>query len=314
MGGIRHQAAQLQGERLMPKRAISNPALELLIESGQLWELPNLARTNLFTFILRGGATTHRWTNWNSDIPWDGHTYLAGPPFLKRTRWNVTNTMQVPEMTVELLALNGSFNGGADIKTQIRNGLFSGATFVLDDLIMPSDRSLWGTGEIFGGVVAGVTIEGAKVTITIRGKNNLLDQYSPRAIYQGPCFHAFCDAGCALNAAAYTATYTVGSSPSAIFIPWASAPANPELYIAGQLTMTDGAAAGQKRDIVFADSSGLTLEYPLYDMPLAGDGFDALEGCNYFELSQGDGRIYADRSNQQHFFGFLNIPPPTTQY
>lgn len=303
----------------MPKLAVSNPALELIWESGELFELPALSRAELFAFTLNDESTVHRWTSWNSNITWDGHTWLGRGQKLQRGKLNLTNTMQVPELTVTMLSLNDSYNGGADIKTQIRNGLFRGASFMLQDLYMPqledpTDTSLWGTIDRFGGVVAGITIEGAKVEITIRGKNNLLDQYAPRAIYQAGCFHAFCDAGCTLDAVAFTDTFTIGSSPTAIFIPWASAPANPELYIAGEFTMNDGDAAGQKRDIVFADSSGLTLEYPLYDMPQAGDSFDALQGCSYIRKSTGDGRACEDRANEQNYFGFPFIPPPTTQY
>jgi len=300
----------------MPSRDVSNPALQTLWDNGELFELPSLSRAELFTFNLADGTTVHRWTSWPSDMIFGGHTFIGRGQKLQRTKWNVVNTMEVPELTVRLLSLNDDFNGGPSIKRQIRNGLFRGATFLLQDLYMPQpvDRTLWGTMDMFGGVIAGVTIEGAEVTITVRGKNNLLDQYAPRAIYQAGCFNGFCDANCKLLKATFTASYVVGSSPTASFIPWASAPGAPELYIGGQVTMTSGNATGQTADIVAADSSGLTLEYPLYDLPAAADTFDAIEGCNYQELSTGDGRSCADRGNTQNFFGFRNIPPPTTAY
>lgn len=300
----------------MPSRAVSNPALQVVWDNNELWELPALSRAELFAFTLADGSTVHRWTSWSSDISWGGHTWIGRGQKLQRSKWNVTNTMEVPELTVRMLSLNDDFNGGPSIKRQIRNGLFRGATFMLQDLYMPQpvDRTLWGTIDMFGGVVAGIAIEGAEATITIRGKNNLLDQYAPRAIYQAGCFNGFCDENCTLNKATYTASYAVGSSPTGSFIPWASAPGAPALYIGGELTMTSGAAMGQSRDIVAADSSGLTLEYPLYDMPAAADTFDAVEGCNYQELSNGDGRSCADRGNSQNYFGFRNIAPPTTAY
>ncbi len=300
----------------MPSRDVSNPTLEVLWNNGQLWELPGQSRAELFAFTLADNATVHRWTSWPSDLDWSGHTFLGRGQKLQRTKWNVTNTMEVPELTVRLLSLNDDFNGGPAIKRQIRNGLFRGATFMLQDLYMPqpADRTLWGTVYMFGGVVAGVTIEGAEALLTIRGKNNLLDQNAPRAIYQSGCFNGFCDPSCTLAKASFTASYSLGSSPTGSFLPWASAPGSPELYIGGEVTFTSGAATGQARDVVAADSSGLTLEYPLYDMPTAGDTFDAVEGCNYQELSVGDGRSCADRGNTQNYFGFRNIPPPTTAY
>jgi uncharacterized phage protein (TIGR02218 family) len=299
----------------MPLRACSTPALATALANGSIREFNGLSIAELFTFTLADNATVHRWTSWNSSLPVGANTFEARGQKLKRTKLNVTNTMQVPELTVRLLSLNDDFNGGGSIKRQIRNGLFTGAMFLMQDLYMPTpgDTITLGTMDMFGGVVAGITIEGAVCQITIRGKNNLLDQYAPRAIYQPGCYHGFCDAGCTLDVADFTLPYTVGSSPTAIFLPWASAPGDPSLYVQGQILMTSGAAMGQSRDVVDADGTGLTLEVPLYDMPLAGDTFDAVEGCDYTKAS-GNGRSCADRANEQNYFGFPFIPPPTTQY
>lgn len=294
----------------MPLRTCSSP-LALVLASG----LIGLSRAELFTFTLADGTTVHRWCAWDSDLVVGGNTFSSRAPWLKRTKWNIVNTMQVPELTLVLLALNDGFNGGADIKTQIRNGLFRKATFLLQDLYMPTpgDTTTLGTMDIFGGVVAGSTIEGATATITIRGLANQLNQFAPKNVYQTGCLHAFCDAGCTLARASFTDSFTIGTSPTAIFIPWASAPGDPTLYIGGEVTITSGAADGQSRDVADADSSGLTLEYPLYDLPLAGDTFDAFQGCDYTKDS-GSGRSCNDRSNEQNYFGFPFTPPPTTAY
>jgi hypothetical protein len=299
----------------MPQRACSTSALELALADGSISQFTALSRAELYTFTLEDGSTIHRWTSWDRDLVIGADTFTSQGPFLKRSKWNVTNTMQVPELTINLLALNDSFAGGANIKTQIRNGLFRGATFLLQDLYMPTpgDVVTLGTMDLFGGVIAGITIEGAKAEITARGKNNLLDQYAPHAIYQPGCFHAFCDAGCTLLRASFTASFTVGSSPTASFLPWASAPADPTLYIGGELTMTSGPAMGQSRDIAAADGTGVTMESRCMTCRPAGDTFDALRGLRLYQ-SSGNGRSCADRANEQNYFGFPFIPPPTTQY
>src|SRR5689334_15698964 len=112
----------------MPKLAVSNPDLALAWETGELFELPSLSRAQLFAFTLRDNSTVHRWTSWNRNLDWASHTWMGRGQKLQRTRLNLTNTMQVPELTVKMLSLNDDFNGGADIKTQIRNGLFRGAS------------------------------------------------------------------------------------------------------------------------------------------------------------------------------------------
>lgn len=301
-----------------PLRSCSNPALQLFFQNRSIKEFPGRARAELFTFTLADTVTQHRWTSWDTDIVFGGNAYSSRKPWLKRTKWNVTNTMQVPELELDLLALNDGFNGGADIKTQIRNGLFRGASFLLQDLwrwkaATAAAYTDLGTVDIFGGSVAGATIKGAKATITVRGKNNLLDRYSPRNVYQAGCVHTFCDVNCTLNRVSFTTSFAIGASPTATFIPWAAAPGNPSLYVGGEVTITSGEAAGQTRDVALADGTGLTLEYPLYDMPAPGDTFDAFQGCDYTKAS-GSGRSCADRSNEDHYFGFPFIPPPTTAY
>jgi hypothetical protein len=301
-----------------PMRDCSTAALELALADGSISQFTALQRAELYAITLEDGTTVQRWTNWDdpAGLTVGGHLFLGQGAFIKRTKWNVTNTMQVPEMTVTLLALNDGFNGGASLKKQIRNGLYRGAKLLLQDLYMPTpgDVVTLGTMDLFGGVIAGITIEGAKADITVRGKNNLLDQYAPKAIYQPPCFHGFCDAGCTLNRATFTSSFTIGSSPTptASFLPWASAPADPTLYIGGEITITSGPAAGQSRDIATADATGVTIDYPLYDLPSVGDGFDALQGCDYTQDS-GSGRSCTDRGNSQNYFGFRFIPPPTSQ-
>lgn len=300
-----------------PVRTCSTPALALLFGNRSITQLPKLARADLFTFVLADGTTTYRWTSWDSDITVGGHTFSSRSPWLVRSRWSVTKTMVVNEHTVKLLALNDNFDGGADIKTQIRNGLFRKASYLLQELYMPTpgDVTTLGTMDIFSGQVGPVLISGATATLTIRGLNTVLDQYGPRNVFQAGCLHSFCDVNCTLSRATFTTSFTVGSSPAPTtsFIPWASAPGTPSLYIGGEVTMTSGADDGHSCDIVNADSSGIYLDSPLSTAPSAGDTFSAFQGCDYTQNS-GSGRSCTDRSNLQNFLGFPYLPPPSTAY
>lgn len=290
-------------------RPCSGP-LALALEGGvELWS------ADLFQFDLVDGATTFLWTSWNKDLVAGGNTYLSKMPWLNRSKWNVSNTMEVPTLMVYLRALNDGFNGGANIKTQIHNGLFDGAKFLLSRAYMvhPNETATLGTIDLFGGEVAGLDMIGTVANINIKGKVNTLDQYVPRNVIQIGCNHAFCDIGCTLSRGTFTTAYVMGSGGlTRTFIPWSgSPPGNATNYLGGSVHVTSGAASGAWRTIVEADATGLTLSYPLYDDPAGGDGFTAFEGCDK-TFNSGTGRSCTDRFNTQNYRGFEFVPPPST--
>jgi hypothetical protein len=317
----------------------ASSALIAALDGGvRLW------RADLFQFTLQDG-TNFYWTSFDNDVTIGGQVYSSKAPWLSRSKWEVVNTMQVPTMTVNLDALNTSFNGGGNIKLQIVNGVFDGASFLYSvafliinstsflpavdttgqdavdttgntvySVIVTSLQEIIGTIDVFGGMVGSVDITGNSAQITCKGKNNLLAQYTPRNVYQTGCVHGFCDAGCTLSAASFTSSFTVGASPQANFIPWSgTAPSNYAAYTNGTVTMTSGAASGQQRTVGSATSSGLTLVYPLYETPSSGDTFTAFQGCDK-TLDSGSNQSCTSRSNTQNFRGFPFTPPPDAAY
>jgi uncharacterized phage protein (TIGR02218 family) len=284
-------------------------ALATALEGGvPLWS------ADLFQFTLVDGVTNFYWSAWDgaAGISYDGNVYASQNPWLTRSKWGVANTMQVPSLDVYLRAGNGEFNGGAQIKQQIHNGLFDGAAMLLSRAYMtaPGETSALGALALFGGVVGPIAITGSKITITCKGKNNLLDQYAPRNVYGIGCLHNFCDVNCTLNAAAYTQGYTVGAGASATFIPWSgTAPSNAALYANGVIAFTSGPCSGETRTIMNGDSDGLNLAYPLYEIPNEGDSFTAQQGCDKtYATCQ---NVY---DNLQHRRAFDFVPPPDTTY
>jgi uncharacterized phage protein (TIGR02218 family) len=276
-----------------------------------------LSKADIFIFTLQDGMQYY-WTSWATDISYGGIVYSSKAPWLSRSKWSLSNTMEVPELTVYIRALNDSFDGGDNIKLQIVNGLFDGATFTLVRLFAPAATNNWNTLGgivIFGGVTASAKVVGNKATITCKGKNNLLAQYAPRFVYQITCLHAFCDPGCTLHRADFTADYEVGTGEvSTTFIPWSgSAPPNAALYRFGTVTFTSGAASGTARTVIAADATGLTLVYPLYELPAPGDTFTAFQGCDKTKDS-GSGQSCTDYDNLDNFLAFPFLPPPNSAY
>lgn len=270
-----------------------------------------LAKANLVTFTLSDG-TIYRWTAWDRDLTVSALLYSSKKPWIKIGRWGLVNTMEVPTLTVSLLALNTDFGGGGNIKSQIHNGLFDGAQMLYSRCYMPpsdpTDTSLYGTIEIFGGIVGAIDITGAGADLVCKGGSNLLDQKAPRNVYAIGCIHTFCDVNCTLNRATFTTAFAVGAAGmTTVFIPWAAAPGDPTKYLQGTLVMTSGVATGQRRTIIDADASGLTLAYPLYAVPAAGDTFTAFKGCLKTKDMCND-----DYANLQHFRGAPFIPPPNS--
>jgi hypothetical protein len=295
-------------------RPTSTPALNALLASGApTW------RADLFALILANG-TTYYWTSYDQPITVGGATYLAqtanGKPLINRSGWSVGNTMAVPVMQVTLRALNAGFAGGPNIKAQINQGLLDGAFLTLTYVFGPatSPGQVVGTVGIFGGVIGQAQVTGTTAVLTVKGKNNLLDQYIPRNLYQIGCNHSFCDAGCTLSAATFTHACVVASGvPTPLFLPWSSPPVAAGKFIMGQVTILTGAAAGQQRTIAAAAAGGLTLDYPLYVVPALGDTFSAFEGCSK-ALDDVSGQSCTDRANTQHYRGFPYVPPPSSAY
>jgi uncharacterized phage protein (TIGR02218 family) len=271
-----------------------------------------LLQADLFTFTLQS-ATVYRWTSWDRDLVVAGNTFTSTGQYVNRGRWNVTNTMIVPTLEVTILDTGAPFLGGLMLRTQLHNGLFDGATLLLQRAIMPSpgDVTTLGTIDIFSGDVGAVTLLGAKATLKVRGKNSRLDANAPRNIYQPGCRHTFCDAGCTLNPASFTAPFHVTATPTPTrnLFGWSVGAATPT-FRGGTLTFTSGANSGQARTIIDFNNSApnsVTLSTPLPFVPANADTFTVFLACDKTLLTCDS--IY---SNKVNFLAFPYIPPPAT--
>lgn len=291
-------------------RACSDPLPAALFDGSIIGE------ADLVTLTLVGG-TVFRWTSWDRDLDFDGHTWASKSPWVECTGWEVTNTAAVPTLNLTLRDTNAGFNGGPSLKTQINQGLLDGAELLLTQAYLVRGEDAFGTLvvldaiDLFAGDVGAIDYDGATIEMAVKGKVNRLDQYAPRNLYITSCNHAFCDAGCTLDRATFIASYTMGSSPTRTHIPWASAPSNPARYQGGTLSISTGPDSGARRNIAKADSSGLTLVYPLSAAPVTGNAFTAFEGCDK-SFDSGSVQSCTARSNTQHYRGFEFVPPPTT--
>jgi uncharacterized phage protein (TIGR02218 family) len=262
--------------------------------------------TDLFTVTLQTG-TVYRWTSWDSDLVVSGHTFTSSGQWLQRGRWQVVNTMQVPTLEVTILTNAASFGGsGLSLRTQLHNGLFDGATLLLQRLYMPTagDTSTWGTVNLFSGDVGAVQLSGAEAKLKIRGKSSRLSVNAPRNVYQPGCVHTFCDSGCTLNAATFTSSFTVLTA-TRTSVALTGAPSNP--MQGGTLTMTSGAATGEVRGVVLSIGFLIGVSYPFYVTPSPGDTLTLFSACDKTIATCTN--VY---NNKVNFRGFPFVPPPAT--
>jgi uncharacterized phage protein (TIGR02218 family) len=280
-------------------------------------------KADLYTFTLAGG-TVYRWTDFDQDIllSLTGATplFLAQGPCLHRSSLGVKNTVEVPELVITLSALDTDFVGGLNIKTQLHNGFFDGATVALDRCFFAGPKTapirttgviggdgIHPTGGLFSGRMSQAKITAIGAELTVKGANVLMNQYVPRNAYQVPCLHTFCDPGCTLLEATFTTSNTAAAGSTRAVIQWGSVPGSPRNYTFGKLTMTSGAASGQVRTIKSASAAGIVLQYPLYNTPAPGDTYNVMKGCSK-GFNDGSGQDCTTYANTPNYRGFEFTP------
>jgi uncharacterized phage protein (TIGR02218 family) len=263
-----------------------------------------------YTIALNDGTTFLNWTDFDYQLIISGTTYY--PAALKHKRMSMRHTVEIPELEFSLFAPDTLTVKAMNIKATLHNGLFDGARVSFSRLWMktPGDASL-GVVLMFDGRVSQTRVTAIGINFTAKGDNVLMNQQAPRSLYQTTCTHTFCDSGCALSAANYTQSFSLGPGGiTTTFLPWASAPGTPSLFTLGTLTFTSGVCNGQTRTITNSSASGLTLVYPLYGTPSAGDTFTALMGCarTLYACQHHTDRSSNPINNQQAFTGKPFIP------
>lgn len=270
----------------------------------------------LFTVTLMSG-TIYRWTSFDQSLKLGSHDWLStrdGAPLITRNRFGVKNTVEVPELELRI-GCDDVLLG--NLKAQIHNGLFDGATVEMSRVFMPTPGDTkYGRIILFSGRLSGVVIDAEGITVTSKGHNVLMNQQAPKNLYQTNCEHTFCDFGCTLSESAYTFTgQTMAGGSTAKTILWiAPGGFSADRFTLGKMTVTGGPASGQVRTVSLCEGGSpvrLHLTYPLYNAPNAGDSFSILMGCDR-QLASCQTRKQANGTsvdNSQHYRGFPFVPP-----
>ncbi len=183
---------------------------------------------DLYTFTLVDG-TVLRYSSGDRPVTIGGHTFNAitpaapGYPAISRSKLTSKIGLDVTELEVDIFATPTTLVEGMPILQALDNGLFDGATVLVERLIQqnPTDISL-GKYIQFGGTVGDVSeITGSSAKLQVKALTEYLNLQMPRNLFQPGCRHALFDAGCSLSQSSFTVTGAVvsGTGMSTISFP-----------------------------------------------------------------------------------------------
>lgn len=292
----------------------ASTALKNFLATRQPWW-----SADLFTLTLNTGSVITV-TSADRAITYSGTTWTAVGPMFTRTSWKMSNVPDPPDMEIQINTSGTDFSLG-NLKLLAHNGLLDGSTVLLQRAVMsaPGDTTM-GLVTLFSGSTSSIDIDGIGIKLNVKAKSIILQQNMPRNIFTSGCSWSLYGGGCTLNRAAWTATNTVGSGSTKYGIvvtgnwvlPSGSTVTNANLIL-GTIALTSGSGTGQRRSITGPGSGSgagtVTVGYPLYVVPSAGDTVTATLGCNKSPTT-----CTNTFANIQNYRGFDYIPPAETAY
>ncbi len=265
---------------------------------------------DLFTITLTNG-TVLRWTTGTSPITVSGNTFAVGPPIQRdKAKWSMGLNVDQLDLTI---FDDGSqtINGQALVKAAWQK-FFDYAQIEIDRFISDSwTNTSVGSVSWFIGYAGQITLQGKSIKITLESPLAMLKATFPRTYVLPSCANTLYDGVCGLLASNFTYAGTVGSSPSATSFPLTLTGGNlaDGSFQGGIVKFTSGGNNGQTRTVKSYVGGVITVVYPLYALPAAGDTVSAVMGCDKTRATC-TGRF----NNLAHYRGFPYVPDPSTQY
>ncbi len=279
-------------------------ALQTVLASGGPF-----VKADLVTITLANG-TVLNWTTGETSLTVGGTTYVKGPPLTRgKASWKTGLAVDKIVLTIDDDD-SSTINGVALVEAGWQN-LYDLAQVSIQRFISDSwTNTAVGAVPWFIGEVGQVTLEGKKITLDIESPLAQFRSTFPRTYVMPSCSNTFCDAVCGLLESNFTHAGSVGAGATASSFPLTLSGGNlaDGTFQAGKITFTSGANAGQIRTVRSYVGGVITLVFPLYQVPAAGDTVNALEGCLKTQAA------CTAHGNLPHFRGFPYVPDPSTQW
>ncbi|MGH9609440.1 MAG: DUF2163 domain-containing protein [Bryobacteraceae bacterium] len=276
--------------------------------SAILRSKPNsLVVADLFTITLSNGVVL-RWTTGLTGLVVNGNSWVVGPPITRgKVKWSMGLNVDQLQLTI-LDDGSTTINGTPLVKAAWQN-MFDLATIQVDRFISNSWQNLSvGTVFYFLGTAGEIAIEGKKIDLTIDSALAVLKTTFPKTYVLPSCANTLFDAVCQAPIANFTYPGAIyGNITPSSFSFGAGMPDG--LFFNGKVQFTSGPNNGQIRQIKSYINEVVTLVYPLYTLPSAGDSVILYAGC---DKTRGtcNGRF----NNLIHYRGFPYVPNPAVQY
>lgn len=269
----------------------SDPALIAFLRDS-----PGFWSADLFSIGVANGTsspnipvgTVFNWTSTDAPITLDGTVWQAAGPRLTRSRLSMRNTLEVPELEIDIGADIADLLGGVSVMAFLNNGGFDAARVTLRRAFMPGPaQPAFGAVTLFVGRVSTATAARGAAQLTVKGDSLLLDMKTPRNLYQASCIHTLYDAGCAVLRDRFSWSNRVGTGADVFRIPPAMPLAtmgpgvDPAAFAQGSVTFTGGVCSGQSRGVRAVDGGALLLASALDALPAPGDPFTVRYGCDH---------------------------------
>jgi len=258
-------------------------------------ENETIALAELYDVVLRDGTLLY-FTGHHVDIVWNGITYTSLP--ITRDPIQTGINLEIDSCKVYLAGISGDLveyvqQNNLDYAKVTIKRIARGATYASDNEWI-----------VFRGF-ADVEFNRSILILDLKVWIDSLNIMVPRCIYQETCLHTVFDEFCGLDEDDYAVSggATGGTRMMLSDTAWSATPVAPR-YGSGEMVITAGDNAGQRRPVVSHDGNSFGVMWPFPTAIASGDSYTVYPGC--------DGRpvLTCDSwySNTDNFRGYVYIP------
>lgn len=242
----------------------------------ELLQTNEFIMADLYTFTLRDG-TNYRFTNYDTNLTWNGNTFLKKGLLIHRSGVSLVTGVQVDNLDITINADDSNFYNNVNFFQLLANGGLDGATLELKRLFFTNPLTPVGDVWIFSGRVSEVSTSRFEAKITINSDLELLNIQMPKNLYQPSCIHAVYDTGCAASKS-YVSAMALSNSTNRIINAQISQAAG--WFNEGIIEFLSGANAGVTRTIKTHTTNRIEVTLTLPNIVQVGDTFRLLAGCD----------------------------------
>lgn len=286
-------------------KTASGATLAILNTTGEV----KILRADFYTFTLRSG-TVLRFTDADRNLVVSGNTYVSGP-IIERSKTKQSIGVNVDTVQVTLFDRGNTTLSGKPIVHQFKNGLFKGATCLIQKgFFLSFDDTTPGLVHWFQGLVGAPSCDHMSAAFEVRSHMDLLNQQMPRDVYQDTCGNTLYDAVCGAVPATFTFTGTASSVVDRKQFTLSGVSQADTYFALGKAWFTSGANVGQPARTIKRYASGVVELFQPFPYDVApGDVLVCRAGCDKLPASCGPAKFnrYATGYKAQRF-----IPVPET--